>query len=277
MNCWRNDLITNFYKEKKAISFVALKKIKTNSRYDVFDLNKKNQLNFGKNLKSININSGISVVSRDIVKYLSKSGSLEKLVFPKLIIKKKLYGKIYNNDFIDMGTYKDLKRLPTFLKKMYFKPALFLDKDGVINKDIGYLHKKKDLIWRKNIFKFVKKYNDKNYYVFVITNQSGIGRGYYKEREMKNLHIWMNNFFRINGAHIDEFFFAPYFKYSKNKKYKKNKKLRKPNTGMLEKAKKKWDINLKHSMLIGDSQIDKQTAINFGINYKILNFKSELK
>ena len=137
--------------------------------------------------------------------------------FPKLIVKKKIAGKIYTDDFIDMGIKKDLKKMKNFLKKINFKPALFIDRDGVINKDTGYLFKKKDFIWRRNIFNFVKKFNDKNYYIFVITNQSGIGRGYYSEKDMKCLHVWMNNFFLKNGSYIDEIFYAPYYKYSKKK------------------------------------------------------------
>ena len=213
-----NDLIASFHNEKKAVSYLALKKVKKKSRYDVFSINKKNQLTQGKNSKSFNINSGIVIMSKKIVKYLDKNGSLEKKIFPKLIKKKKLFGKIYYNNFIDMGTYKDLNKLPNFLKKMYFKPALFLDRDGVINKDIGYLYKIKDFIWKPNILKLIKKYNDNNHYVFVITNQSGIGRGFYKEQDFYHLTHWINKKVRSKGGNIEEFFFAPYYKYSKKKK-----------------------------------------------------------
>ena len=176
-----------------------------------------------------------------------------------------------------MGTIKDLKRLPKFLKRKNFKPALFLDRDGVINKDIGYLYKKKDFVWRKNIINFIKKFNNKNYYVFVITNQSGVGRGYYKKEDVINLHSWINQNLQANGANIDEFFFSPFYKDSKIKKYRKDKIMRKPNIGMIKAAQKKWSIDLKKSLLIGDNLSDKQTAINAGIRYKILKFQSYLK
>ena len=86
-----------------------------------------------------------------------------------------------------MGRINDLKKMPGFIKKFYYKPALFLDRDGVINKDVGYVKQKKDFIWRNDIKKFVKNYNDKNFYVIVITNKSGIGRGYYSEKDMHKL------------------------------------------------------------------------------------------
>ncbi len=272
-----SDLIMNFHKEKKAISYIALKRIKKNLRYDAFNLNKKNQINLVKNFKFMSINSGISVVRKDIIKYLNKSGSLEKIVFPKLIKKKRLYGKIYNNDFIDMGTYKDLKRTSSFLKKIYFKPALFLDRDGVLNKDIGYLYKSKDFIWKPKIIEFIKKYNNLNYYIFIITNQSGIGRGFYSESDLEILHSWIQNKIRQKGGNIDEFFFAPYFKDSKNRKYRKNKNLRKPGIGMIRLASRNWNINFKRSFLIGDSKSDMTTAKNANIKYKIIPFNKPLK
>lgn len=272
-----NDLIMNFRKEKKAISYIALKKIKMNSRYDAFNLNKKNQINFTKNYKYKSINSGISVVKKDITKYLDKSGSLEKIVLPRLIKKKRLYGKIYDKDFIDMGIYKDLKKMPFFLKKIYFKPALFLDRDGVINKDIGYLYRPKDFIWKPKIIEFIKKYNNLNFYVFVVTNQSGIGRGFYSESNLEILHSWIQNKIRHKGGNIDEFFFAPYYKNSKNRKYRKNKNLRKPSIGMIRLASRNWNINFKKSFLIGDSEVDMLTAKNAKIKYKIIPFNKPLK
>ena len=275
-----NDLCLNFTRLKKII-FVAIKKIKKNNRYAAFDI-KKNQiisLNAQKKNYSL-INSGNYVVSKKILKYLEKNCSLENDIFKKLIKKKQFFGKVYNkplNLFIDIGIYTDLNRSPKFLKKVMQKRALFLDRDGVINKDTGYVHEKQKFIWRKNIFRFIKKYNDNGYYVFVVSNQSGIGRGYYKESDLFKLNFWINQQLRRKGANIDEFFFAPFFKNSKLKKYRRGKKLRKPNTGMIEIAKKKWDIDIKNSTLIGDQKTDKLTAINAGINFKILKFKSILK
>ena len=174
-----------------------------------------------------------------------------------------------------MGRINDLKKMPGF-KKFYYKPALFLDRDGVINKDVGYVNQIKDFIWRNDIKKFVKNYNDKNFYVIVITNQSGIGRGYYSEKDMHKLHNWMIYNFREYGANIDDIFYSPYYKYSKNHKYRKDKKLRKPNIGMIKLAQKKWNINMKKSIFIGDNPIDKKTAINAGLGFKILKFEDKI-
>ena len=97
------------------------------------------------------------------------------------------------------------------------KKAVFLDRDGVINKDFGYVHKKEKILWRKNIFKFINFLKNRGYLVFVITNQSGVGRGYYSLKDVNNLHNWMNSVFIDNGSHIDEFYYSPYYKFSTNK------------------------------------------------------------
>jgi D-glycero-D-manno-heptose 1,7-bisphosphate phosphatase len=160
--------------------------------------------------------------------------------------------------------------------KKIIRPAIFLDRDGVINKDLGYVYKKKDFIWRKHIFKFIKKYNDKEYYVFIVTNQSGIGRGYYTEKDLYKLHSWMLKKFRTKGCKIDHIYFSPYYKYSKIKKYRNQVKMRKPNIGMILEAKKDFNIDIKNSILVGDNITDKLTAIKSGMKYKILQFNSKL-
>ena len=118
--------------------------------------------------------------------------------------------------------------------------------------------------------------NDRDYFVFIITNQSGIGRGYYSLNDMNNLHLWMQKKLKLEGAHIDEIFFSPYFKYSKNKKFLKDKNLRKPNVGMINIAKKKWNINLNKSYVIGDKDVDKNLARNSNLNYVGVNENSDL-
>ena len=270
-----SDLIFEFFKKKK-MAQIALKRSISKKRYDTFGLKKQGNIIEDVNKKYNLINSGIYILSKKIVPYLKKFESLEKKVFKKLIKEKKIFGKEYKNEFLDMGTYSSLKRLPKFLDKILFKPCLFLDRDGVINKDTGYVFKQKNFKWRKKIFEFIKKYNDKNYYVIIITNQSGIGRGYYTEKDLSKLNEWVCQKIRSKGGNIDNIYFAPYFKNSKFSKYRKEKKMRKPNIGMILRAKKDFKINIKKSILIGDSDVDKYTAINSGIDYKIVQFNSKL-
>jgi D-glycero-D-manno-heptose 1,7-bisphosphate phosphatase len=232
---------------------------------------------YGKFSKKKNIiNAGIYIFRKKIFKFFnSRVISLENDIFPNLLKKKKIKTIFYEskkNNFLDIGIPTDFKKSNIKIKKSITKPAAFLDRDGVINEDLNYVHKIKDFKWKSGIFNFIKYLNDKGYYVFVITNQSGIGRGYYKEKDVKKLHLWVQKKLIKKGAHVDDFFIAPY--YEKNKKFtKKDYLMRKPNTGMINLAKKKWSIDFKRSILVGDQFTDELLAKKIKIKFfKINNF-----
>ena len=169
------------------------------------------------------------------------------------------YLKSYNN-FIDIGIPSDYKKVEKFLIRTFSKPAIFLDRDGVINEDLHYVHKVKDFIWKNNVKKAIKFLNDRNFYVFVVTNQSGVGRGYYKEKDVIKLHKWINQELRYQGSQIDDFFYATYHSESKFQFSNQEKKLRKPNIGMIKMARKKWLTINKKSLVIGDQITDIKMA-----------------
>ena len=122
----------------------------------------------------------------------------------------------------------------------------------------------------KNIIKFIKFLNDNDYYVFIISNQSGVGRGYYSINKVYKLHEWINKKLNDSGAHIDDFFIACYFKNSKKYSSLKELNRRKPNTGMIDEATNKWKINKNKSLLVGDQITDIKAARNSKIKYSIL-------
>tara|TARA_Y100001958_G_scaffold160044_1_gene165528 strand:- start:9577 stop:10806 length:1230 start_codon:yes stop_codon:yes gene_type:complete len=262
------DLFFSFKKSNLGIISVASVKDKS-SRYSKIKLTKDKINSFDYNQdKNTLINSGIYILRKKIFKYFKKSKSLEKEVFNLIIKKNKLQGKIYDssyNLFIDIGVKKDLFRSQSFFKKIYKKKAVFLDRDGIINIDKGYTFKSKDFYWRKKIKKLIKYLNDKNYFIFVITNQSGVGRGYYKENDVRSLHKWVNSKLSRNGAHIDDFQFATYYKYSKIKKYRQKKNLRKPMIGMFKILNKEWNILKNKSLVVGDKDTDIKFANNAGL------------
>jgi len=146
------------------------------------------------------------------------------------------------------------------------KPAVFLDRDGVVNIDHGYVYLAKDIQWVRGIEDAIKYLNNNNYYVFVVTNQSGIARGYYNEDDVDNLHIWMTEYLENLGAHINKFYYASYHPTAINEKHLTNRNLRKPNPGMIFKAFEEWDIDINNSFLVGDKDTDIQAATNAGID-----------
>ena len=145
-------------------------------------------------------------------------------------------------------------------------PAVFLDRDGVINEDKGHVHKIEDFEWIKGAKSAIKYINQKKYFVFVITNQSGIAKGYYSENDVLLLHRYMSLELNKEGAHIDDYFYSPSHPDGKTNKYDHLKNLRKPNIGMIEIASKKWKFSKKDSLLIGDKQTDILCGEQYGID-----------
>lgn len=141
------------------------------------------------------------------------------------------------------------------------KKAAFFDRDGTINVDTGYLHKAEDLQFIQGIPELIKRCNDNDYLVIVITNQSGIARGMYSVRDMNKLHDKMNERLRNEfNAHIDAFYFCPHLPSISGKC-----ECRKPKPGMFLKAIKDFDIDVCQSISFGDSQRDQQASMDAGI------------
>lgn len=143
------------------------------------------------------------------------------------------------------------------------KKAVFLDRDGVINEEKEYVHKIKDFVFIQGVFKVVKKFNENGYYVFIITNQSGIGRGYYTENDFKVLNKWMLKEFEKSGAYINKVYYCP---HSPND----NCSCRKPKPGMILEAIKEFNIDVNRSWLIGDKEDDILAAYNACIKNLVL-------
>ena len=157
--------------------------------------------------------------------------------------------------------------------------ALFLDRDGVINKDYGYVFSLKNFVWLKNVKKAIKYAYLKKYLIVVVTNQSGIARGMYGEDDVKKLHKNINVQLKKFNCKIHDFFYCPYHPKYGNKKYKKYSFLRKPNPGMLIKAIKKWNIDKSKSLMIGDKKNDMIAAQKIGLRFvrKRYNLMREVK
>ena len=145
--------------------------------------------------------------------------------------------------------------------------ALFFDRDGVLIEDKGYVYKTKDLQWKTGAIRAIKYLNSKKILVIIITNQSGIGRGFYQKKDVKLFHNYMSDELKKDDAWIDGFYFSPYYKNSKNFNSYYYYQLRKPNVGMLKKAQLKFSLKKKEILMIGDKKTDHQAANKFGIKF----------
>jgi D,D-heptose 1,7-bisphosphate phosphatase len=276
-----------FHKMKKSICSVVIHPNNHPYDSDMVEINDEKVIKFYKkpHKRKLYIKnrclSGIFIFKKNILKLINKNHKFDisRDLLPKIIKKKINIFAFENINFIkDVGTpqrLKEAKRVKVFnIKK---RPAIFLDRDGVLNKDSGYVYKIKDFIWKKNIIKLIKYFNDNNYYVIVLTNQSGVGRGFYKEKDVKKLHNWINLELRKKGAFIDKFYYAPYYSNSKYAIYRKNKILRKPNVGMLDLALTEFNINLNKSIMLGDKDIDYMTAKKKKIKFFFVDFNKKIK
>jgi D-glycero-D-manno-heptose 1,7-bisphosphate phosphatase len=154
--------------------------------------------------------------------------------------------------------------------------ALFLDRDGVINEDHGYVHKSENFDFIPGIFDLVKFANAQNFKVIVVTNQAGIGRGYYTELEFQSLTEWMCSQFEKQGGKIDAVYFSPFHPEYGLGKYKVDSECRKPAPGMFFKAQKDFDIDMSRSILLGDKLSDMSAGAAAGVaNLFFLNGSSE--
>jgi D-glycero-D-manno-heptose 1,7-bisphosphate phosphatase len=153
---------------------------------------------------------------------------------------------------------------------MLMKKAIFLDRDGTINHDVGYLSKKKEIKILQGAHEALSVFKSLGYLNIVVTNQSGIARGYYTEEDLKNIHDEFLNILNSgNRILIDDIFYSPYHTDGIIKKYAMESNTRKPGTGMIMQAVDKYYIDLNMSFLIGDSLVDMQCAVNAGLK-KIL-------
>lgn len=142
--------------------------------------------------------------------------------------------------------------------------AVFLDRDGTINIDKGYVYKIEDFEFIPGAIEAIKLLNDNDFKVIVVTNQAGIARGYYKEDDVYKLHDYINEELAKHDARIDAFYFCPHHPTAGIGKYKVDCKCRKPNSGLLEKASIDFDIELSKSWIIGDKKSDIQAGANVG-------------
>ena len=150
------------------------------------------------------------------------------------------------------------------------KPALFLDRDGVINVDYGYVHKKENFDFIEGIFELVKAAQTAGYLSVVVTNQAGIGRGFYNDTDFNILTNWMKEKFEERGARIDAVYYCPYHPDKGIGIYRRKSSWRKPAPGMLLAAANDHNIDLKKSILIGNSLTDIQAAQVAGIKNNFL-------
>ena len=157
-------------------------------------------------------------------------------------------------------------RLTSFIRHLRrTRPAVFLDRDGVLNVDHGYPHRPEQLEWIAGAPEAVRLFNEAGYYVIVITNQSGVARGLFGEAAVHDFHAHMQEGLRRHGAHVDAFYYCPHLPEGTVKEFAIRCRCRKPAPGLLEQAAYDWPIERNRSIFIGDKDTDMAAAAAFGV------------
>ena len=143
--------------------------------------------------------------------------------------------------------------------------ALFLDRDGTINIEKGYVFRIKDFEFRPGIFDLIRKYQQQNYLIIIVTNQSGIARGFYTEKEFRTLSEWMTKTFQSEKINITKIYHCPH-----HPDFTGKCTCRKPAPGMILQAIREFNINPGSSVLIGDKKSDISAGKNAGIGRNLL-------
>lgn len=145
------------------------------------------------------------------------------------------------------------------------RKALFLDRDGVVNVEKNYLHKIEDFELMEGIVDVCRSYQEQGYLIIIVTNQSGISRGYYTEDDFAHLSRWMVGHFKELGIAITRIYHCPH-----HESIDGVCECRKPEPGMFLEAQREYDLDMAASVMIGDNERDIEAAIRAGVGMNVL-------
>jgi D-glycero-D-manno-heptose 1,7-bisphosphate phosphatase len=249
---------------KPILAKIALRRLENSGRYGAVILDGGKILDFaaaGSQSGESLINAGIYLVSRELIGEVTQiPSSLERDLFVPMAKGGKLSGTAFDGTFIDIGITEDYARAPTVLKENLYRPAVFFDRDGVLNVDDGYTHKPDDLRWNPGAIAAVRAVNQAGWYAFVVTNQAGIAHGHYDEAALDRFHRHMDAQLAEAGAHIDEYVYCPFHPQAKLAAYRRESAHRKPGPGMILDLLARWPVDRSRSFLVGDKDSDLEAA-----------------
>jgi len=252
-----------------AVARIALRTVGDVSRYGVVETKGDRITSFhaqgGRDGQGL-VNAGVYWLSKGILDHMPvDGGSLEGEVFPQLAEAGRLLGAAYQGYFVDIGVPDDYATACRELTAALRRPAVFFDRDDVLNEDAGYTHSPDRFKWIEGAQAAIKACNDSGAFVFVVSNQAGVARGLYDIAAVETLHAWMNEELRGHGAHVDDFRFCPHHPLGTVAAYAMECTCRKPQPGMILDLLKAWLVVKENSVLIGDKASDLEAGEAAGI------------
>lgn len=212
------------------------------------------------------VNGGVYCARAEALRSLPAApSSLEMEVFPDLAVRGRLAGVAVDGFFVDIGLPDSLAQAQEGVAAWLRRPCAFLDRDGVINVDTDYVHTPDEFRFMPGMPAAISALNDAGWLVVVITNQAGIGRGYYDEQEFAEFTHWIDDRLAEAGAHVDATYHCPHHPTEGTGEYLRDCECRKPKPGMLLRAIAEWGPDLKRSFMLGDTLNDMAAAAAAGV------------
>ncbi|MBS0993777.1 HAD-IIIA family hydrolase [Gluconobacter cerinus] len=209
--------------------------------------------------------SGIFLFDHSIFPYLTAACSPEQDVLPALLKNGVLKGLSVPGDVWDVRRPEDCAKAKTHLPTTLLRPAVFLDRDGVINHDHGWVGTRDRFEWEPDVLKTIAKITDSGHHVFIVTNQSGIARGLYTEDHLEQLMSWVIDTIREHGGTVDDWRYCPMHPEAVVDRYRGQSPNRKPSPGMILDLSSRWELDPARCVMFGDQTSDIQAAEAAGI------------
>jgi len=212
------------------------------------------------------INGGVYVLRKKDLATFPRKFSIEADLLPSLIARSSLQAREYHGFFLDIGVPETFAAAQTLIPRQRRRPALFLDRDGVLNHDDDYVGSPDRFRWTDGATDAVRLANDRGYYVFVVTNQAGVARGFYDEQAVRSLHAWVGQELRREGAYVDDWRYCPFHADAAVDQFRvADHPWRKPRPGMILDLAEYWPVDMERSVLVGDQESDLAAATAAGV------------
>lgn len=254
---------------QSAIATLALRQLSNADRYGTVLVEDGQIISFSERSSGVGpalISAGVYFFRREIFSYLSEKCSLEADILPVLCKTHAIAATTQSGFFIDIGVPSSFQQAQEEIPARMLRPAVFLDRDGVVNHDDGYVGQIDRFRWIDGAIEAIRTLNDAGYFVFLVTNQAGVAHGYYPEAAVTELHRWMQLELRKHGAHLDDIRYCPYHPEGKITAYRRASDWRKPASGMILDLCKTWKVDKSRSRLIGDKQSDIEAGRAAGLS-----------
>ncbi|MDB5452887.1 MAG: hypothetical protein JWO33_1465 [Caulobacteraceae bacterium] len=263
------DLVTAMHDGVQAV--LSLRHEPDASRYGVVDLDGDRVIGFRERGDASGglINGGVYLLDRAVAEGSPRNGSFEREVLPALAAAGKVRGRRQSGFFLDIGIPDALAAAQEAVPASLKRPAVFFDRDGVINVDHGYVHRIDDFAWIDGAAAAVKAVNDRNLFAFLVTNQGGVGRGFYGEDDVRALHAHLQAELRKHGAHLDDIRFCPHHPDAVTPELARPCDWRKPGAGMFTDLASHWPIEMGRSLMVGDKESDIQAGQAAGVKSRL--------